>query len=112
MDWGPIIGGYIGLALLGAALSAIGVAASASTKNQVISFLLAFGVSVVPFVMGYVLSSVPVDLLPVVQYLSFDYHFSNLAKGIIDSRNLIFYGSVVALALHFAVFQLEQRRLK
>ena len=36
--------------------------------------------------------------------LGFDYHFSNLAKGIIDSRNLIFYGSVVALALHFAVF--------
>ena len=112
LDWGPIIGGYIGLALLGAALSAIGVAASASTKNQVISFLLAFGVSVVPFVMGYVLSSVPVDILPVVQYLSFDYHFSNLAKGIIDSRIIIFYGSVVALALHVAVFQLEQRRLK
>ena len=55
MDWGPIIGGYIGLALLGAALSAIGVAASASTKIEVISLLLAFGVSVVPFVMGYVL---------------------------------------------------------
>ena len=112
MDWGPIIGGYIGLALLGAALSAIGIAASASTQSQVISFLLAFGVSVVPFAMGYVLTSVPVDLLPVVQYLSFDYHFSNLAKGVIDSRNLIFYGSVVAFALHFAVFQLEQRRLR
>lgn len=111
LDWGPVIGGYLGLALLGAALAAIGIAASASTKNQVVSFLLAFAVSVVPFAMGYVLSSVPVDILPVVQYLSFDYHFSNLAKGIIDSRNILFYGSVVAMALHFAVFQLEQRRL-
>ena len=111
LDWGPVIGGYLGLALLGGALAAIGIAASASTKNQVVSFLLAFAVSVVPFAMGYVLSSVPVDILPVVQYISFDYHFSNLAKGIIDSRNIIFYGSVVAMALHVAVFQLEQRRL-
>lgn len=112
LDWGPVLGGYIGLALLGAALSAIGIAASATSKNQVVSFLIAFSVSVVPFAMGYVLSSVPVDILPVVQYLSFDYHFSNLAKGVIDSRNIIFYLSVVALFLHLAVFQLEQRRLK
>jgi ABC-2 type transport system permease protein len=112
LDWGPVLGGYIGLALLGAALSAIGIAASATSKNQVVSFLIAFAVSVVPFAMGYVLSSVPVDILPVVQYLSFDYHFSNLAKGVVDSRNIIFYLSVVALFLHLAVFQLEQRRLK
>ena len=46
------------------------------------------------------------------QFLSFETHFNNLARGVIDSRDLIFYGSIVALFLHIAVFGLERRRLK
>jgi ABC-2 type transport system permease protein len=46
-----------------------------------------------------------------VQYLSTEYHFENLARGVVDSRNIIFYLSVVALFLHVAVFALERRRL-
>lgn len=112
LDWGPVIGGYIGLFLLGAAFSAIGIAMSALSNSQVMAFLLSLTIGIIPFATGYALNQVPADMLPVVQYLTFEYHFSNLAKGVIDTRNLIFYGSVVALFLHFAVFQLEQRRLR
>jgi ABC-2 type transport system permease protein len=111
LDSGPLLGGYLGLLLLGAAFSAIGTAASALTSNQVVAFLLALVVCIVPFAMGYALSGVPPALLPVVQYLSFEYHFNNLARGVVDSRNLIFYGTTVGLFLHMAVFSLEQRRL-
>ena len=76
------------------------------------AFLFSLTIGIIPFATGYALNQVPADILPVVQYLTFEYHFSNLAKGVIDTRNLIFYGSVVALFLHFAVFQLEQRRLR
>lgn len=112
LDWGPVIGGYIGLFLLGAAFSAIGIAMSALSNSQVMAFLFSLTIGIIPFATGYALNQVPADILPVVQYLTFEYHFSNLAKGVIDTRNLIFYGSVVALFLHFAVFQLEQRRLR
>ena len=95
----------------GCALTAIGVAMSASTNSQVIAFLGALTIGLLPFATGYALGRVPTDWLPFVQYLTFEYHFSTLAKGIIDTRSLIFYGSVVALFLHFAVFKLEQRRL-
>lgn len=111
LDWGPVFGGYLGLFLLGASFTAIGTAASAVTRNQVIAFLIALVVCLVPFVSGYTLSRVPAALLPLVQYLSFEYHFNNLARGVIDSRNVLYYGSVIALFLHLAVFNLERRRL-
>ena len=97
LDWGPVIGGYIGLFLLGAAFSAIGIAMSALSNSQVMAFLFSLTIGIIPFATGYALNQVPADILPIVQYLTFEYHFSNLAKGVIDTRNLIFYGSIVAL---------------
>ena len=111
LDWGPVAGGYLGLFLLGASFAAIGTAASSLTKNQVVAFLLALVVCLVPFATGFALSRVPGPLLPLVQYVSFDYHFNNLARGVVDSRNLVYYGSVIGLFLHVAVFALERRRL-
>lgn len=112
LDWGPVFGGYLGLFLLGAAFSAIGIAMSALSNSQVMAFLLSLTIGIIPFATGYALNRVPGEILPVVQYLTFEYHFSNLSKGVIDTRNLVFYGSVVAFFLHLAVFQLEQRRLR
>ncbi len=111
LDWGPVFGGYLGLALMAAAYTAIGTAASSLTSNQIVAFLIATVLCVVPYVVGFFLASVPAALLPWVQYISFDYHFNGLARGVVDTRNLVFYGSVVALFLHVAVFSLEQRRL-
>ncbi|MCB9794510.1 MAG: ABC transporter permease [Alphaproteobacteria bacterium] len=111
LDWGPVIGGYLGLALAAAAYTAIGTAASSLTSNQVVAFLIALGLCLVPYVMGFFLHRVPGAFVPVVQYLSFDYHFNGLARGVIDTRNLVFFGGVIGLFLHVAVFALEQRRL-
>ena len=82
------------------------------TRNQIVAFLLALGICLVPFASGFALNQVPASILPVVQFLSFEAHFNNLARGVVDSRDLIFYGSAVALFLHVAVFGLERRRLK
>ena len=54
----------------------------------------------------------PAAALPLVQYLSFETHFNNMARGVIDSRNVVFYLTVIALFLHMAVFGLERRRLQ
>ena len=112
VDLGPIVGGYIGLLGLGAAFTAIGTATSVGTRNQIVAFLLALGICTLPFASGFALGQVPAAILPLVQFLSFETHFNNLARGVIDSRDLIFYGSIVALFLHIAVFGLERRRLK
>jgi ABC-2 type transport system permease protein len=111
LDLGPVAGGYLGLLLLSAAFTAIGTAASAFTSNQIIAFFVALVACLVPFAMGFALAQVPAGLLPLVQYLSFETHFNNLARGVIDSRNIVFYLSVCAFFVHLAVFGLEHRRL-
>ncbi len=111
LDWGPVIGGYLGLLLMAAAYTAIGTAASAATANQIAAFLVAMVLCLLPYAMGFFLSAVPVALLPLVQYLSFDHHFGGLSRGVIDTRDVVFYLSVTALALHVAVFLLQRRRL-
>jgi ABC-2 type transport system permease protein len=111
LELGPVVCGYLGLFCVGAALTAIGTAASSLTSNQIVAFLGALLFSIFPFVTGFFLHRIPISLLAVVQWLSFDYHFSNFAKGVVDTGGLIFFGSVVALALHTAVYSLERRRL-
>lgn len=111
LDWGPVVGGYLGLGLMSAGLCAIGTAASAFTASQILAFLVAATLGLVPWAMGFFLHQVPPALLPLVQYLSFDHHFEGMARGVLDTRDLVFWGSVVGLGLHTAVFALEQRRL-
>ncbi len=111
LDFGPVFAGYAGLFLMGAALAGIGTATSSVTSSQIVAFLLALVICIFPYTTGFFLEKVPPDLLPFVQFLSFDYHVQNLARGIIDTRDLVFFGSVVAVSLHVAVYSLERRRL-
>ena len=111
LDGGPVRGGYLGLLLLGGAFAAIGIAASSATTNQVSAFLGALTVCVTPWLAGFLLPIVPGDWVPIVQYFTFEYHFSNLARGVIDTRSIVFFAATITVALHLAVSLLEHRRL-
>ena len=111
LDWGPVIGGYVGLLLMGGAFTAIGTAASALTRYQILAFVLAVTVCVLPFALGLALPTLPADQVGWAQYLTFQYHHANLARGVLDSRSLVFFGAVVAVALRLAVLSLQHRRL-
>ncbi len=112
LDWGPVCGGYLGLALLGAALTGVGLGSSASTANPIVAFLVALAITTFPYVLGLFLDRAPLALLPLFQYVSFTYHFDNLARGVIDMRDLVFWGGITGLGLHWAVWMLERRRLE
>ena len=99
LDWGPVLGGYFGLLLLGSAFAAIGVATSSLTENQVVAFLIAFAICLVPWLTGTGLDLVPPAWVPVVQYLTFEYHYANLARGVLDTRSLVFFASVVVVVI-------------
>lgn len=111
LDLGEVGCGYLGLFLLGAAIAGIGTGVSSLTSSQIVAFLGALVVSVFPFALGMFLDKVPADLVPLAQYLALDYHFDNLARGVIDSRGVIFFCSCAAIGLHTAVYALERRRL-
>jgi len=112
LDWGPVVGGYVGISFLAAAYCAIGIAVSGFTRSQILAFLVSMALCLVPYATGFFLEQVPADWVHIVQQLSFDYHFSSLARGVLDTRNLVFYVCVILFSLHLAVFALEERRLR
>jgi len=109
-DYGPIIGGYIGALFLGAAFSAIGVFSSALTRNQIIAFIVALSICVVLTLIDKFLFFLPAAVLSFVEYLGADFHFRNISRGVVDSRDILYFLSLVALATIGTVEILEERR--
>lgn len=99
LDWGPVIGGYVGAVLLGAAFSAIGIFASAMTRNQIIAFIVGMVICITLTLIDAMLFFFPRALLGVINYLASDFHFQNIAKGIIDSRDILYFFSIIFLGL-------------
>ena len=110
VDYGAIFTGYLGLAFAGALYSAVGTFASSVTDNQVISFIIGIFIVLVFFLMDKMLMFVPVYLTGLVQYLSVDYHLSNISRGVIDSRNLVYFTSIIGFFLFITVQVLNIRK--
>jgi len=110
VDHGAVLSGYLGLALMGATYAAIGTYASSVTENQVVSFIIGVFIVLVFFMLDKTLLFVPYSLAGIIQFLAVDYHLSNIARGVIDTRNLIYFISMIAFFLFLTVQTLEVRR--
>lgn len=110
LDWGPVIAGYAAVLLQGAAMLAIGVLASSWTENQLIAFftsaMICFGLWIVTRFLPFL----PEAMASVVEWLSFDYHFSSMQRGVIDTRDLFYFLSVIGFSLALTFRSLESRR--
>ena len=110
IDVGANICGYLGLLFVGAFYAAIGTFASSLTDNQVVAFIIgAFGVLVF-FLMDKLLIFVPTSISAIVQYIAVEHHLSNISRGVIDSRNLIYFGTMIWLFLALAIRTVEMRK--
>ena len=108
-DGGVTVSGYIGLVLLGAGYLAIGILASSLTENQIVAFIISFLIIFVLSLIDKVLLFFPAALASIFEYLSAEYHFNNIARGVIDSRDLVYYASLVVLGLYFSARTLRRR---
>ena len=109
-DYGPVIGGYFGSILLGMTFSSIGILSSSMTKNQIISFMIGAGICVSLVLIDKFIFFLPDTLVGILQYFGADYHFKNIAKGVIDSRDIIYFFSVTAISVIGTARILEERR--
>jgi len=109
LDLGPVAGGYLGALLLAASYAAIGLVCSCTTRNQIIAFIVAcaacFGLTVADKILFFL----PPGLLGVVGYLGADTHFQNIAKGVIDSRDVLYFMSICFIGLYGAAMAAESR---
>lgn len=110
LDFGSAVAGYVGLILLGAAYLSIGIFTSSLTQNQIVAFITSFVIIFALYMLDKVLMFVPGFLASLFEYLSVGYHFSNIARGVIDSRDVIYYLSLIFFFLFLAVRALESRK--
>lgn len=109
LDWGPVIGGYVGLLLLAGALIAVGLFASSLTENQIVAFIIGVTLCFTFYMLDKVTFFLPEQLGAIFQYLSVDYHFRNIARGVIDTRDVLFYLGMMVIGLFLTMESLKRR---
>ena len=110
VDHGGVLGGYFGLILLSAAYISIGVFASSTTNNQIVSFLLALFIGMFFQVLFDILSSSFTGPMgSFFDFMSLRSHFDSISRGVVDSRDLIFFLSIILVGLTLSQTMLSKR---
>jgi ABC-2 type transport system permease protein len=109
-DMGPMIGGYIGMILFGAAFLSVGVLASSLTQNQVVAALVSVAILLGLWLIGAFSGSARPPVSDVLGYLSIITHYGDFSRGLIDTRDIVYYLCVIAVSLFVSVRALETRR--
>ncbi len=110
LDVGATICGYIGAVLLAAAFCAVGIFASSITKNQIVAFFVAFTICILLAMVDQFLLFLPSGAVNFFQFLSAGSHFTSISRGIIDSRDIIYFASVIALFFTLTVKTLNAQK--
>jgi ABC-2 type transport system permease protein len=111
-DMGQIVAEYIGALLLGAAYLAIGLWVSSMTENQIVAFIIGVVVTFILFIIGspFITMVAPSFLVPVFTFMGLGNHFESISRGVIDSRDIIYYLSVIGFFLFLNVCSLGSRK--
>jgi ABC-2 type transport system permease protein len=109
-DWKPLAIGYLGLLLQAGALLAIGAFISTLTKNQIIAGVAAFAVNLLLWIVGWVGGYDSSTWRTVMSYLSVVTHFESFGRGVLDSKDVLFYLTLTFLGLFFTARSMESLR--
>lgn len=104
-DIGVIISGYLGVLFLCMFFTSIGLFSSSLTKNQIVSFIIAFFICFVFFIIGKIGMFLPQWL----SYIGIDFHYDNFVRGVLDIRDIVFFISLTFLFLYFTLISSENK---
>ncbi|MBK6697395.1 MAG: ABC transporter permease [Myxococcales bacterium] len=110
LDWGPIWAGYLGLVLLSAAGTAFGIMMSSYTESQIIAFFVTAVILAGLLIIGSVAESMRGPGGEAIAFVSFSSRFAPFARGLIDTRSVVFFASVSVMCLLVAFRNLESRK--
>jgi ABC-2 type transport system permease protein len=109
-DWKPILVGYLGLLLQGGCLLAIGAFISTTTRNQIVAGIATFAICLLLWVLDWVTSYEQALWAKVLAYLSVLTHFEGFSKGVLDTKDVVFYLSMIFLGLFLTARSMESLR--
>jgi ABC-2 type transport system permease protein len=111
-DWGSIVGGYVGAIFLGGSFLAIGLWISSLTSNQIVAFIFSALAVFTLYIIGHplVLQTTPAFIMPLFKYLGMSSHYMSILRGVLDSRDILYYVSLIGLFLYLNVASLNSRK--
>lgn len=109
-EWRPIVAGYLGLLLLGGCFISAGLLISSMTKNQIVAGIVTFAVFLMLWVINWIGESSGPTTQAVVSYLSITEHFDDFARGIIDTKHVVYYLSFITFGLFLTAKSVDSER--
>jgi ABC-2 type transport system permease protein len=109
-EWRPVLTGYLGLLLLGGCFISVGLLVSSMTSNQIVAGMATFGVFLMLWVISWIADFSGPTTRTVVSYLSITEHFDDFAKGIIDTKHLVYYLSFITFGLFLTAKAVDSER--
>ncbi len=109
-EMGPIFSGYLGLLLMTGCYIAMGVFASSLTDNQIVAAVIAFGLSLLMWVLAFPAQAADSGVGIILEYLSLLSHLETFLKGVIDSSDIAYYFSFILFNLFLTYRVLDSRR--
>jgi ABC-2 type transport system permease protein len=109
-EWKPIATGYLGLLMMGGSFLSLGLFISSLTKNQIVAGMITFSVFLLLWVINWVSSFVSPEAQIIINYLSVTEHFDDFARGIIDTKHIVYYLSFIATGLFLTMKSVDSER--
>lgn len=109
-DWRPVAAGYLGLLLMGGSFISVGLLISNLTKNQIVAGTATFGVFLLLWIISWLGEASGPRMQTVLTYLSVTEHFDDFAKGIIDTKHLVYYASFITFGLFLTAKSVDSER--
>ncbi len=115
LDYGAMFGSYIGLLLLAAAYTAIGLFSSTVSQNQIVCFLISLAICFLFYTVMDSLSLIPAfanGLDYILEQIGMSFHYQNVNKGLLDSRDIVYFLSLVVFFLYLCYYSLQRRKME
>jgi ABC-2 type transport system permease protein len=109
-EWRPIATGYLGLILMGACFLSLGLFVSSLTRNQIIAGMVTFAVFLMFWVVNWIATFMGPTSQAVLNYLSITEHLNDFARGVIDTKHVVYYLSFIAFSLFLTVRAVDSER--
>jgi ABC-2 type transport system permease protein len=109
-EWRPIATAYLGLMLMGACFLSLGLFVSSLTRNQIIAGMVTFAVFLMFWVINWIATFMGPTSQAVLNYLSITEHLNDFARGVIDTKHVVYYLSFIAFSLFLTVRAVDSER--
>ncbi len=109
-EWRPLIAAYLGLVLMGGAFVSLGLLISSTTNHQIVAGIVSFVVFLLLWIVGWFADSAGPTIGPITSWLSITEHFDDFSKGIIDTKHVLYYLSLITFGLFLTAKSVDTER--